>query len=51
LPEIEDLNIGHNIIARACLVGLDRAGVGHDELVEKAAVAQKVDGVADLERS
>ncbi len=25
LPEVEDLNIGHNIIARAALVGLDRA--------------------------
>ncbi len=25
IPEIEELNIGHNIIARACLVGLDRA--------------------------
>jgi pyridoxine 5-phosphate synthase len=25
LPEVEDLNIGHNLIARACLVGMDRA--------------------------
>ena len=25
LPQIEELNIGHNIIARATLVGLDRA--------------------------
>ncbi|MEW6516967.1 MAG: pyridoxine 5'-phosphate synthase [candidate division FCPU426 bacterium] len=25
IPEVEDLNIGHNIIARAALVGLDRA--------------------------
>ena len=25
IPEIEELNIGHNIIARAALVGLDRA--------------------------
>ncbi len=25
IPEIEELNIGHNIIARAVLVGLDRA--------------------------
>jgi pyridoxine 5-phosphate synthase len=25
IPEIEELNIGHNIIARASLVGLDRA--------------------------
>ncbi len=25
LPEVEDLNIGHNLIARACLVGIDRA--------------------------
>jgi pyridoxine 5-phosphate synthase len=25
LPEIEELNIGHAIIARAVLVGLDRA--------------------------
>jgi hypothetical protein len=24
-PEIEELNIGHNIIARASLVGMDRA--------------------------
>jgi pyridoxine 5-phosphate synthase len=25
IPEIEELNIGHNIIARAVLVGMDRA--------------------------
>jgi pyridoxine 5-phosphate synthase len=25
IPEIEELNIGHNIVARACLVGMDRA--------------------------
>ncbi|MFH4338521.1 pyridoxine 5'-phosphate synthase, partial [Acinetobacter baumannii] len=25
IPEIEEFNIGHNIIARAVLVGLDRA--------------------------
>ncbi len=25
LPGIEDLNIGHNIVARACLVGMERA--------------------------
>ena len=25
IPEIEDLNIGHNLIGRACLVGMDRA--------------------------
>ena len=25
IPEIEELNIGHNIIARASLVGLERA--------------------------
>ena len=25
VPEIEELNIGHNIVARAVLVGLDRA--------------------------
>jgi pyridoxine 5-phosphate synthase len=25
IPEIEELNIGHNIIARASLVGMDRA--------------------------
>jgi pyridoxine 5-phosphate synthase len=25
LPEVEEFNIGHNIIARAALVGLDRA--------------------------
>jgi len=25
IPEIEELNIGHNIVARAALVGLDRA--------------------------
>lgn len=36
LPEIEDLNIGHNIIARACLVGLDRAVRDMIDLVEKA---------------
>jgi pyridoxine 5-phosphate synthase len=36
LPEIEDLNIGHNIVARACLVGLDRAVREMIALVEKA---------------
>jgi pyridoxine 5-phosphate synthase len=25
IPEVEEFNIGHNIIARAALVGLDRA--------------------------
>jgi len=25
IPEIEDLNIGHNIVARAALVGMERA--------------------------
>jgi pyridoxine 5-phosphate synthase len=25
IPQIEELNIGHNIIARAALVGMDRA--------------------------
>jgi pyridoxine 5-phosphate synthase len=25
IPEIEEFNIGHNIIARSALVGLDRA--------------------------
>ena len=25
IPEIEELNIGHNIVARACLVGMERA--------------------------
>jgi pyridoxine 5-phosphate synthase len=36
IPEIEDLNIGHNIIARACLVGMDRAVRDMVALVEKA---------------
>jgi pyridoxine 5-phosphate synthase len=25
LPHVEDLNIGHNIVARATLVGMERA--------------------------
>jgi pyridoxine 5-phosphate synthase len=25
LPHVEDLNIGHNIVARACLVGMEKA--------------------------
>jgi len=41
LPEVEDLNIGHNIIARACLVGLDRAVRDMIELVEKAGGCPK----------
>jgi pyridoxine 5-phosphate synthase len=36
MPEIEDLNIGHNIIGRACLVGLDRAVRDMMDLIEKA---------------
>lgn len=37
VPEIEEFNIGHNIIARAALVGLDRAV---REMIEAIRVAQ-----------
>jgi pyridoxine 5-phosphate synthase len=37
IPEIEEFNIGHNIIARAALVGLDRAV---REMVEAVRIAQ-----------
>jgi pyridoxine 5-phosphate synthase len=37
IPEIEEFNIGHNIIARAALVGLDRAV---REMIEAIRIAQ-----------
>ncbi len=37
VPEIEEFNIGHNIIARAALVGLDRAV---REMIEAIRIAQ-----------
>jgi pyridoxine 5-phosphate synthase len=36
LPEIEELNIGHAIVARAVLVGFERAVREMKELIEKA---------------
>ena len=36
LPEIEDLNIGHNIIARASMVGLEKAVLEMLEILKKA---------------
>ncbi len=41
LPEIEDLNIGHNLIARASMVGLERA-VG--EMLALLRKAKKIKG-------
>jgi pyridoxine 5-phosphate synthase len=35
IPEIEDYSIGHSIIARAILVGLDRAVKEMKELIQK----------------
>src|SRR5215470_11279104 len=37
IPEVEEFNIGHNIIARAALVGLDRAV---REMIEAIRIAQ-----------
>jgi len=37
IPEVEEFNIGHNIIARAALVGLDRAV---REMIEAISIAQ-----------
>ncbi len=37
IPEVEEFNIGHNIIARAALVGLDRAV---REMIEAIQIAQ-----------
>jgi pyridoxine 5-phosphate synthase len=36
LPEVEELNIGHAIVARAVLVGFERAVREMKELIEKA---------------
>jgi pyridoxine 5-phosphate synthase len=36
LPEMEDLNIGHNIIARASMVGLEKAVKEMLGLLQKA---------------
>lgn len=41
IPEIEDLNIGHNLIARACLVGIERAVREMLAIVEKAGFHTK----------
>jgi pyridoxine 5-phosphate synthase len=40
ISEIEEFNIGHNIIARAALVGLDRAV---REMIEAIRIAQRVE--------
>jgi pyridoxine 5-phosphate synthase len=40
IPEIEEFNIGHNIIARAALVGLDRAV---REMIEAIRIAQRIE--------
>jgi pyridoxine 5-phosphate synthase len=44
IPEIEDLNIGHNIIARACLVGMDRAVRDMIALLDSAGCGCDCDG-------
>ena len=36
IGEIEELNIGHSIVARAVLVGIERAVREMKELIEKA---------------
>jgi pyridoxine 5-phosphate synthase len=36
IPEIEELNIGHAIVARAVLVGLERAVREMKELIRQA---------------
>jgi len=36
IPEIEELNIGHSIVARAVLVGLERAVREMKELIAAA---------------
>ncbi len=41
LPETEDLNIGHNIVARAAMVGLGKAVAEMIGLLEKAATGQR----------
>ena len=40
IPEIEEFNIGHNIIARAALVGLDRAV---REMIEAIRIGQRIE--------
>jgi pyridoxine 5-phosphate synthase len=35
IPEVEELNIGHSIISRAVLVGIDRAVVEMKQLIER----------------
>lgn len=40
LPDIEDLNIGHNIVARACMVGLEMAVRDMLDLLKKASSDQ-----------
>ena len=44
LPEIEDLNIGHNIIARASMVGLTQAVREMVGLIEKGRKARRSQG-------
>jgi hypothetical protein len=41
IPEMEDLNIGHNIIARASMVGLERAVKEMLVLLQKAKRGRK----------
>ena len=40
IPEVEEFNIGHNIIARAALVGLDSAV---REMIEAIRIAQRIE--------
>ena len=44
MPEVAELNIGHSIVSRAVLVGMERAVREMLELVEKAAVPQNGQG-------
>ena len=41
LPEIEDLNIGHNIVARSCVVGLEKAVREMNVIMKRAALKRK----------
>jgi pyridoxine 5-phosphate synthase len=45
LPEIEELNIGHSIVSRAILVGMERAVVEMRSLVDEAPAKVPEPGV------
>jgi pyridoxine 5-phosphate synthase len=51
IPEIEEVNIGHSIIARAILVGMERAVREMKETIEKAVEAERRRGAPGEERS